>query len=115
MSCGTIRKTTTGYIIKGDYSSTIITDIKLDGHSKISGIIYSRQDSTLLGSTNIIIDNMGGTQSNEKGEFEIETISGSHKLEIRHLGHDPLIIPELNLKPNEHAILIIQLGTSVIY
>jgi hypothetical protein len=114
-NCGTVRKTKTGYRIKGEVLQTILTDEQLNGKCKISGLVYSRNDSTFLSAANIIINENSGTTSNKQGEFELELSPGTYNIRTTYIGHDELRISELELLPNQHAILIFQLGTTAIY
>ena len=114
-NCGAVRTTKSGYRIKGEISRTILTDEQLNGKCKISGLVYSRDDSTFLSAANIMVNENSGTTSNKQGQFELELSPGMYKIRTTYVGHDDLTISELELLPNQHAILIFQLGTTAIY
>lgn len=114
-NCGVVRTTKTGYRIKGEVSRTILTDEQLNGKCKISGLVYSRNDSSFLSAANIIVNENSGTTSNQRGEFELDLSPGTFNIRTTYVGHDELTIAELELLPNQHAILIFQLGTTAIY
>ena len=114
-NCSTVKRTKSGYKVKGKISQTTLINQNLNGKSKISGLVYSKKDSTYLSSANIIVNKNSGTTSNQSGEFQLELSPGSYKIEASYIGHDNLTIPEIKLQPNHHAILIFQLGTTVQY
>jgi len=114
-NCGTGIKTKTGYRIKGEVSQTIFTDQQLNGKCKISGLVYSRSDSTFLSAANIIVNENLGTISNKDGEFKLELSHGIFNIRTTFIGHEELRILKLELMPNQHAVLIFQMGTTAVY
>ena len=114
-NCGAVRTTKSGYRIKGEISRTVLTDEQLNGQCKISGLVYSRNDSTFLSAANITVNRNSGTTSNKQGQFELELSPGTYEIQTTYVGHDELRISELELLPNQHTILIFQLGTTAIY
>lgn len=93
---------------------TTFYDKRLNGKSKISGLVYSRVDSTFLEEAIVFYDKSSAIPTNEKGEFSLELVPGKYSLTFRYLGHNTFVTDALKLKPNEHLIINISLGTSVI-
>ena len=114
-SCGVVQTTKSGYRIKGEITRTTLTDKQLNGKSKISGLVYSRNDSTFLSSANISINKNAGTTSNKQGEFELELSPGTYNIRAAYIGHKDLAVSELKILSNQHVILIFELGTTVTY
>lgn len=114
-SCATVRTTKHGYSIKGEVSKTVLLDKNLNGKSKISGMVYSRDSNTFLSSANVLANSELGTVTNNNGEFELELPAGIYEIHADYVGHSALKISKLELLPNQHVILIFELGTVVIY
>ena len=115
VNCGAVRSSKSGYRIKGEFSQTVLIDDQLNGTSKISGFVYSKIDSTLLSGANILFTEDIGITSDKNGEFKIELTPDNYFVKASFIGHDDLEISELKLLANQHAILIIELGTTSIY
>ena len=114
-NCAAIRNTNSGYRIKGEVSKTIVIDKQLHGKCKLTGVVYSQNDSTFLSGASVTINEFTGTSTNTNGEFELELLPGIFSIKADYIGHDEQIIPSFELSANQHVILVLQLGTTATY
>lgn len=114
IGCSPTRHQRSEYDIRTKMEQTSFYDKRLNGKSKISGLVYSRTDSTFLEEAIVFYDKSSSIPTNDKGEFSIDLAPGKYILTFRYLGHNTYVTKELKLNPNEHLIIHLRLGTSVI-
>ncbi|WP_341292736.1 carboxypeptidase-like regulatory domain-containing protein [Catalinimonas locisalis] len=118
IGCSPIKQTSSGYSIKGE--SKVISRLinnELEDTATIEGYIYSRLDSTFLKGANILVDerNKIGTTSDESGHFSIKIKPGVYDLKVDYIGHQGEKLERINIKDQDHILVLFELGTSVIY